>query len=79
MELPKNCLEYLLESWNQFAKLLGVRLSYAKQCGILIKKMELHDETTRGSKEESKDGVFLSPSRCLPNLGDEIHPKGVEL
>ena len=34
------------------------------------------DRTTRGSKEESKDGVFLSPSRHLPNLEDEIHLKG---
>ena len=41
--------------------------------------MELHDETTGGSKEESKDGVSLSPSRCFLNLGDEIHLKGVEL
>ena len=37
------------------------------------------DGTTWGSKEESKDEVSLSPSRCLPNLGDEIHLKGVEL
>ena len=35
--------------------------------------------TTRGSKEEFKGGVSLSPSRRLPNLGDEIHLKGVEL
>ena len=34
------------------------------------------DGTTRGSKEESKDGVSLSPSRRLPNLGDKIHFKG---
>ena len=34
------------------------------------------DETTRGSKVESKDGVSLSPSRRLPNVGDEIHLKG---
>ena len=34
------------------------------------------DGTARGSKEESKDGVFLSLSRRLPNLEDEIHPKG---
>ena len=38
--------------------------------------MEVHDGTTQGSKEESKDGVSLSPSRCFPNLGDEIHLKG---
>ena len=37
------------------------------------------DGTTRGSKEESKDGVSLSPSRCFLNLEDEIHLKGVEL
>ena len=55
------------------------KVIYAKQGGILIKKMELHDETTRGSKEESKDRVSLSPSRCFLNLGDEIHLKGVEL
>ena len=41
--------------------------------------MELHDGTTRESKEESKDGVSLSPSRRLPNLEDEIHLKGVQL
>ena len=34
------------------------------------------DGTTRGSKEETKNEVSLSPSRRLPNLGDEIHPKG---
>ena len=27
MELPKYCLEYLSESWNQFDKLLGVWLT----------------------------------------------------
>ena len=58
MELPEYCLEYLLESWNQFGKLLGVRL------------------TGMQSKEESKDGVSLSPSRRLSNLRDEIHFKG---
>ena len=31
------------------------------------------DGTTRGSKEESKDGVFPSPSRRRPNLENEIH------
>ena len=45
--------------------------------GVVELKQE--DGITRGSKEESKDGVFLSPSRRLPNLGDEIHLKGVEL
>ena len=35
--------------------------------------------TARENKEESKDGIFLSLSRCLPNLKDEIHLKGVEL
>ena len=34
------------------------------------------DETARESKEESKDGVFPSLSRRLPNLEDEIHLKG---
>ena len=58
MELPKYCLEYLSESWNQFDKLLGVWL------------------TGMQSREESKDEVSLSPSRRLPNLGDEIHLKG---
>ena len=37
------------------------------------------DGTTRGSKEESKDGVFLSPRRRHLNLEDEIHLKRVEL
>ena len=27
MEMPEYCLEYLSESWNQFGKLLGVRLT----------------------------------------------------
>ena len=34
------------------------------------------DGTARESKEESKDGVFPSLSRRLPNLGDDIHLKG---
>ena len=44
-------------------------------------KVDLYkdDGTTRGSKEESKDRVFPSLSRRLPNLEDEIHLKGVEL
>ena len=37
------------------------------------------DVTTRGSKEESKDRVSLSPSRHLLNLGDEIHLKGCRI
>ena len=41
-------------------------------------KVDLYqdDGTTRESNEESKDGVSLSPSRCLLNLEDEIHLKG---
>ena len=41
-------------------------------------KVDLYqdDGTTRGSKEESNDGVFPSLSRRLPNLEDEIHFKG---
>ena len=41
-------------------------------------KVDLYqdDGTTRESKEESKDGVFPSHSRRLPNLEDEIHLKG---
>ena len=72
MELPEYCLEYLLESWNQFDKLLGVRLTSMQS------KVDLYqdDGTTRESKEESKDGVFPSHSRRLPNLEDEIHLKG---
>ena len=40
-------------------------------------KVDLYqdDGTARESKEESKDGVFLSPSLRLPNLEDEIHLK----
>ena len=40
--------------------------------------MDLYQDngTARGSKEESKDGVFLSLSRRLSNLEDEIHLKG---
>ena len=34
------------------------------------------DGTARGSKEEFKGIVFLSPSRRRLNLGDEIHLKG---
>ena len=52
MELSEYCLEYLSESWNQFGKLLGVRLSYAKQGGILIKKIELHEEVEKNPKTE---------------------------
>ena len=41
-------------------------------------KVDLYqdNETARGSKEESKDGVFSSLSRRLLNLEDEIHLKG---
>ena len=41
-------------------------------------KVDLYqdDGTTWESKEESKDGIFLSLSRRLPNLEDEIHLKG---
>ena len=75
MELPENCLEYLSESWNQFTKLLGVRLVVCK-----VKWNPYQDDgNARGSKVESKDGVSLSPSRHLPNLEDEIHLMGVEL
>ena len=58
MKLPRYGLEYLSQSWNQFGKILGVRLTGVQ------------------SKEESKDRVFLSPDRRLPNLEDEIHLKG---
>ena len=41
-------------------------------------KVDLYqdDGTARESKEESKDGVYLSPSRRHANLKDEIHLKG---
>ena len=41
-------------------------------------KVDLYqdDGTTWESKEEYKDGIFLSLSRRLPNLEDEIHLKG---
>ena len=41
-------------------------------------KVDLYqdDGIARESKEESKDGVFPSFSRRLPNLEDEIHLKG---
>ena len=41
-------------------------------------KVDLYqdDGTTRGSKEESKDGVFPYLSQRLPNLKDAIHLKG---
>ena len=44
-------------------------------------KVDLYqdDGTARRSKEESKDEVFPSFSRRLPNLDNEIHLKGVEL
>ena len=68
-------LEYLLESWNQFGKLLGARL-----IGMQVKCNPYQDDgTTRGSKEETKNEVSLSPSRRLPNLEDKIHLKRVEL
>ena len=62
------------ESWNQFDKLLGVRLQVCK-----VKWDPYQDDGTQWSREESRDGVSLSPSRRLLNLGDEIHLKGVEL
>ena len=72
MEIRKHCLEYLSESWNQFGRLIRVRSTDMQS------KVDpcQDDVTTRGSKEESKDRVSLSPSRRLPNLGDEIHLKG---
>ena len=41
-------------------------------------KVDLYqdDGTARESKEESKDEVFPSLSRRLPNLRDEIYLKG---
>ena len=44
-------------------------------------KVDLNQDngTARGSKEESKDGVFPSLSQRLPNVENEIHLKGVEL
>ena len=41
-------------------------------------KVDLYqdDRTARESKEESKDEVFPSLSRRLPNLEDKIHLKG---
>ena len=44
-------------------------------------KVDLYqdDGTARGSKEESKDGVFSSLSLCLLNLKGKIQLKGVEL
>ena len=41
-------------------------------------KVDLYqdDGTTRGNKEESKDRVFPSLSRCLSNLEGEIQLKG---
>ena len=68
-------MDYLSESWNQFAKLLGVRLA-GMQCKV---DPYQDDGTTRGSKEESKDEISLSLSRRLLNLKDEIHLNGVEL
>ena len=38
-------------------------------------KMDLYQDNGT-AQEESKDGVFPSLSRCLPNLKDEIHLKG---
>ena len=75
MKLHRHGLEYLSESWNEFGKILGVRLT-----SMQIKWDPYQDDgTARGSKEEFKGRVFLSPSRRRPNLGDEIHLKGVEL
>ena len=42
----------------------------------IVFQVRADDGTTCGSKEEFKDRVSLSPSRRLPNLGDEIHLKG---
>ena len=69
--VPEYCLEYLSEYWKQFDKLLGVWLTGMQS------KVDLYqdDGTIRESKEESKDRVFPSLSRRLPNLEDEIHLK----
>ena len=40
------------------------------------KQGKYQDGVAQESEEESKDGVFLSLSRRLPNLEDEIHLKG---
>ena len=57
MELPKYCLEYLLESCNQFGKLLGVRLiGMQSKVGSLSRgwncTMELHKEVKENPKME---------------------------
>ena len=51
MELPEYGLEYLSEFWNQFCKILGVRLT-GMRSGILVKTMELHEEVKKNPKME---------------------------
>ena len=62
IKISKSVWQVTWSKVNRYAKLSGS--SYQD------------DGTTRWSKEESKDEVSLSPSRHLPNLGDEIHLKG---
>ena len=53
------------------------QITWSKASGMQNKVDLYQDEgTARGSKEESKDGVFPSLSLCLPNLEDEIQLKG---
>ena len=55
-------------------KLLGVRSTgmQSKVVFVFIEK----DGITRGTREEFKDRVSLSPSQHVSNLWDEIHHKG---
>ena len=70
--LPESCSRYLSKFWNWLGKLLRVRAT------CMQSKVDLYQDegTARESEEESKDGVFPSLSRRLPNLEDEIHLKG---
>ena len=57
MGLPEYCLEYLSESWNQFGKILGVRLTgMQSKVGSLSRSwnytMELHEEEMKNPKTE---------------------------
>ena len=57
MELPEYYLEYLSESWNQFGKILGVRLTgMQSKVGPLSRRwnymMELHEEVKKNPKTE---------------------------
>ena len=80
MELPEYCLEYLSESWNQFGKILGVRLTgMQSKVGSLSRRwnctMELHEEVKKHPKRKYTY-LLVNVFRIL---GTRFILRGVEL